>query len=86
MNTFLGQYFYFCSELALHGNMSQSFYDAISAGSWPWLYPLISELSMQVRPLQPANAPPDQNVAAYGTVPEILPLQGERSGFYTCLC
>ena len=33
-----------------------------------------------VRVLQPANAPPDWKLL---TVPEVVPIQGERSSFYT---
>ena len=48
-----------------------------------WVHdPLISELSM-VRALWPASAPPDWMLP---TSPEMVPLQGEGSGSWACLC
>ena len=51
-----------------------------SQGSWPLPHQLISELTM-VRTLQPANASPDWKLS---TVPEMKPLQSQRSSFYAC--
>ena len=60
------------------GNLSQSFFESFSGGSWLWLHPLISELSM-ARTLWSANAAPGWKLPS---VPEMVSLKEERSGFY----
>ena len=63
------------------GNFSQRCFHQFSWGSWLWPHPLISEHSL-VRDLWPVNTPSDRKVP---TVPEMKPLQKERSGFYAHL-